>query len=71
VRRFDPFHIWLLAGTAAVAALAVMAAIAGVDMAVCLIILTLAPAVTVVGYETRGHRHEAESLAIDEGSSVH
>lgn len=71
VQRFDPFHIWLLAGTAAVAALAVAAAIAGLDMAVCLIILTLAPAVTVVGYEIRGHRHEAESLAIDEQGSAH
>ena len=63
VRRFDPFHIWLLAGTAAVVALAVIAALAGVDMAVCLIILTLAPAVSVVGYEMLGHRHQAEVLA--------
>jgi len=71
VRRFDPFHIWLLVATAAVVALAVIAAIAGVDMAVCLIILTLAPAVTVVGYEIHGHRHQAESLAIDERHALH
>lgn len=71
VQRFDPFHIWLLLATAAVAALAVIAAIAGVDMAVCLIILTLAPAVTVVGYEIHGHRHQAESLAIDERHTLH
>jgi hypothetical protein len=32
-------------------------------MAVCLVILMLAPAVTVVGYEVRGYRHEAEALA--------
>lgn len=62
VRRFDPFHRWLLLATAAVAALAVGAALAGVDMAVCLVILMLAPAVTVVGYELRGYRHQAESL---------
>ena len=31
-------------------------------MAICLIVLALAPAVTVVGYETLGHRHVAEAL---------
>jgi len=66
VPRFDPFHIWLLLATAAVVALAVFAALAGVDMAVCLIILMLAPAVTVVGYEALGHRHQTEALASDE-----
>jgi low temperature requirement protein LtrA len=65
VRRFDPFHIWLLIGTAAVIAIAIIAAQAGVDMAVCLAILMLAPVVTIVGYETRGHRHQAEALAAD------
>lgn len=63
VRRFDPFHLWLLLLTAAVVGAAVVAALAGVRMSVCLCILTLAPVVTVVGYEVRGHRHEAESLA--------
>jgi hypothetical protein len=29
-------------------------------MPVCLLVLTLAPLVTVVGYETVGHRHVAE-----------
>lgn len=62
VRRFDPFHVWLLIATAGVAALAVIAALSGVDVAVCLVILTLAPAVTVVGYEARGYRHQAEAL---------
>jgi len=71
VRRFDPFHIWLLLATAAVVALAILAALAGVDMAVCLIILMLAPAVTVVGYEILGHRHQAEVLASDEHSAPH
>ena len=66
VRRFDPFHIWLLTGTAAVAVVAIIAALSGVSMAVCLVILTLAPAVTVVGYEVRGFRHEASALEIDE-----
>ena len=63
VQRFDPFHIWLLLATAAVVALAVLAALAGVDMAVCRIILMLAPAVSIVGYEMLGHHHQAEALA--------
>ena len=63
VRRFDPFHLWLLLATAGVVAAAVIAALSGVSMAVCLLILMLAPAVTVVGYEMRGYRHQAEALA--------
>jgi low temperature requirement protein LtrA len=62
VRRFDPFHIWLLMATVAVAAVAVVAALSGVSMAACLVILVFAPAVTVVGYELRGYRHQADSL---------
>src|SRR5262249_34188376 len=69
VRRFDPIHVWLLSGTAAVVALAVIAALSGVDMAVCLVILMLAPAVTVVGYEMAGYRHQAEALGI-QGTTV-
>jgi len=62
-RQFDFLHVWLLIGTVAVVALAVIAAIAGVNMAVCLVILMLAPAVTVVGYEMEGYRHQADALA--------
>jgi low temperature requirement protein LtrA len=62
VRRFDSFHAWLFIATGVVLAVAVIAALSGVEMAVCLVILTLAPAVTVVGYEVRGYRHQAESL---------
>jgi low temperature requirement protein LtrA len=63
VRRFDPFHVWLLIATAAVVAAAVIAAVSGINMAGCLVILMLAPAVTVVGYEVLGYRHQAEVLA--------
>jgi low temperature requirement protein LtrA len=62
-RKFDFLHVWLLIGTAAMVALAVIAALTGVDMAVCLVILMLAPAVTVVGYEMQGYRHQADALA--------
>jgi low temperature requirement protein LtrA len=60
--RFDRLHIWLLLGTAAVVAVAIGGAIAGVGMATCLVIVMLAPAVTVVGYEIMGHRFQAEAL---------
>jgi low temperature requirement protein LtrA len=62
MRAHDPFHLALLAGTAAILVLAVVLATAGVSMAVCLIVLTAAPAVTVIGYETLGHRHVAQTL---------
>lgn len=63
--RIDPFHLWLLAGTALVVVASVGAALAGLGVAPSLIILTCAPAVTVVGYELLGHRHQAEALAAE------
>ena len=66
VQTFDRFHILLLAGTGLVVALAIVAALAGVGMAWCLVILTFAPVVTVIGYELHGYRHQAEALAADQ-----
>jgi hypothetical protein len=62
MRERDPFHLTLLAATTGVLVLSVALAAAGVDMAVCLLVLTLAPAVTVVGYETIGHSHIEDAL---------
>jgi len=62
VDEFDRFHLWLLSGTALVIAMVVIAASFGAKMPICLLILTLAPAVTVVGYETVGFRHKAKIL---------
>jgi low temperature requirement protein LtrA len=62
MRCRDLLHLGLIAGTSAVLGLSVVLAAAGVDMPVCLVVLALAPAVTVVGYETIGHRHIAEAL---------
>jgi low temperature requirement protein LtrA len=62
-RQFDRLHAWLLMGTLGVIALAVAASLAGVGMAYCLVIVMLAPAVTVIGYEIRGHRNQADALA--------
>lgn len=44
-------------------AAAVVLAAAGAAMAWCLVVLALAPWITVVGYEIRGHRHNEEVLA--------
>jgi Bacterial low temperature requirement A protein (LtrA) len=63
MRRTDPIHLGLLLGTAAVLVLAVVLASNGVSMAWCLIVLALAPVVTIVGYETVGHRHQEAELA--------
>jgi len=62
IRRFKAFQLWLLIGTAAVVAVTVTAARSGVSMARCLVVLALAPAVTVVGYEVLGYRHLANVL---------
>ena len=62
VRTFDPFHLGLLAAMTALIVLSVALAATGVSMAVCLIVLMLAPIVTVVGYETIGHRHMAQAM---------
>jgi hypothetical protein len=59
-RARDPFHLWLLAGMALVLTAAVVMAAAGVGVAACLIVVALAPVVTVVGYEMLGHRHMAD-----------
>jgi low temperature requirement protein LtrA len=63
VRSWDAFHGLLIAGTAVVLIAAVALAAIGVPMAVCLLIVTLAPVVTVVGFELVGHRHAAEATA--------
>ena len=63
VGRFDLLHLWQLIGTAAVVVFAVIASMSGLDMALCLVILMLAPTVTVVGYEIRGHRDVVSALA--------
>ena len=53
VRRFFLFQAWLLIATAGIVAVTLIAALSGADVARCLVILMLAPAVTVVGSEVR------------------
>jgi low temperature requirement protein LtrA len=62
MREHDPFHLGLLAATAAVLVASVLLAAAGANMTICLLVLMFAPIVTVVGYEALGHRHIAAAL---------
>jgi low temperature requirement protein LtrA len=71
IRQFDRRHIGLLAATALVMALAIGAAAAGTDMAICLVIVMLAPAVTVIGYETFGHSQQQAALAREQRAALH
>ncbi|CAN7379683.1 MULTISPECIES: low temperature requirement protein A [Ensifer] len=73
LRQSEPLHAWLLAGTMLLLAASIAAAMAGVDMAICLIILMFAPFVTVVGFEAVGHRHRMAALerCLDEAEPVH
>ena len=62
LRTVDAFHVLLLLLTVAVLGVAVWLAAAGISMANCLLVVTLAPMVTVVGYELLGHKHAAEAI---------
>ncbi len=63
VQTWDSFHLLLLALTAAVLVAAVFLVDRGMSMANALLIVMLAPAVTVVGYEVLGYRHAQEAIA--------
>ncbi|NBE56084.1 low temperature requirement protein A [Streptomyces boluensis] len=59
----DRLHLLLISLTLAVLVAAVLLSAAGVALSVCLLVVMLAPFVTVVGYETVGHRHQRAMLA--------
>jgi low temperature requirement protein LtrA len=63
VRRLYRLDAWLLTGTATVIVATVVAAQSGIDVAKCLVILILAPAVNIVGYEGRGYHYQEEALS--------
>ena len=62
VRQIDWFHLLLLVLTAVVLVGSVLLALGGVSMALCLLVATAAPMVSVVGYELVGHRHMADAM---------
>jgi len=68
VRQFQALDGCLLMTGSGVVMISVVAALFGVSMAICLVILVLAPAVSVVGYEVLGFRQQAVMLA-DGGST--
>jgi low temperature requirement protein LtrA len=61
-RSLDPFHLLLIA--ASIGFLVAPVAMAAYDVSVtwCLVVLSLTPWVTVLGYETVGYRHNSEVL---------
>jgi low temperature requirement protein LtrA len=63
LRTWDWFHLLLMALTGAVLLAAALMALAGVSLAVCLLVTTLAPMVSVVGFEVLGHRHADAAIA--------
>ncbi|MFB9310391.1 low temperature requirement protein LtrA [Agromyces hippuratus] len=62
LREFDRFHILLFVLSMAALCVAVLAVVAGASMAVGIVLTACAPLVVIVGYETVGHRHQAEAL---------
>jgi low temperature requirement protein LtrA len=61
-RTVDPFHFLLIGLSAALLGASVAMAAAGVSIEWCLLVLALVPWVTVIGYETVGHRHNARVI---------
>ena len=62
-RQFDLLHLLLLVLTMIALAVPLVMAASGVAVQWCLMVLSLAPMVTVIGYEGWGHRHMADVLA--------
>ena len=58
----DRFHLLLICLTLAVLAAAAAMSAAGVPIAICLLVVMLAPFVTVLGYEAIGPRHQQQIL---------
>ena len=63
LRTWDAFHLVLVALTAVVLLASVALAAGGLSMATCLVIVMIAPMVTVAGFELIGHRHAAEAVS--------
>jgi low temperature requirement protein LtrA len=71
VQEAPPFKIGLLTATAGVLALAVALSMAGVSPTRCLLVLTAAPAVTIIGYGLLGRRLGEAALARVLAGAVH
>lgn len=69
VRVTDWLHLLLLLGTLGILAIALVMASAGVPMSWCLLVVMFAPLITVLGYESVGHRHQSEAVRIEKQRS--
>jgi len=61
-RMLDRFHLVILAATAVNLIAPIVMADGGVSMPWCLLVLSFTPWLTVIGYELRGHQHNARVL---------
>jgi low temperature requirement protein LtrA len=59
VRRFGAFDGWLLVASGSVIAAAIVAALFGITVAKCLVILVLSPTIIIVAYESQGYGRQA------------
>ena len=62
-RRFDLFHVPLVVAAMAALIASILVSAAGASMSVSLLLIVLAPVIVIVGFETVGHRHQADALA--------
>lgn len=62
-RTPDRLHLWLFAATIMVLAVAIWLAAAGAPIPICLVVVMLAPWVTVLGYEFKAYEHNARIIA--------
>jgi low temperature requirement protein LtrA len=62
-RSVDPFHLWLVLGSALTLAIGIALVAGGGSLVWALMVVALTPWVTVVGYETVGHRHSERMLS--------
>lgn len=62
LEEWDFLHLVLIVAAILLLAVAVVLAAIGASLGICLIIVTLSPAVIVVGFETVGHRRQAAVL---------
>lgn len=62
LKQFDPFHIALFIGSLVPLGLAIAAVQSGWSMGGGIAIAAFSPVVVIIGYETLGHRHQAEAL---------
>ena len=68
--EWNPLHLALVSGTILMLAIGVGLAAAGAPLGLCLIVVTLSPAIVIVGFETVGHRHQLAALNHLEGQTT-